>query len=423
MTRNEEVSAAEESLIYDPSKVSWSVANLAKQPPHWTSKIFVYFLLATLAIGITYCYFAVVPVSIKTQGIIVAEQKSFPILANLIAQVVSVSVKDNMQVKKGDVLLVTDKVLDDKIAQKLKADTEFLKKQIEKEDKGRCDKKCYNAALRDFPRLFNAEAASPLKESLIQMRDLVAEYLASKGNTLNAQGLLAEQYQQIKIAQTKLKTIGAKKAEDLLKTDIERLNREIGSARAVIAERQDRVRTSFIQVKDRLSIRLDNFPQDVNSFQKANRYFSPADGTVSQLQLSGPGEILSPGKPIMMIIPEGSELIAEVSVPNKEIARVTKGQKVKIELQALPERDFGELNGTVSSIPLDVSQSPANTPSGGEPTYTVRVSLGKQAFTKSEKIYPIRLGMTVQAQIVVQEETLLILGTKKILKIKDSFFQ
>lgn len=83
------------------------------------------------------------------------------------------------------------------------------------------------------------------------------------------------------------------------------------------------------------------------------RITSPVDGIVTQLAINTIGGVVEPGKPIMIIVPSGGMLVADVKIPNREMGFVHVGQDVALKLEAYPFTRYGTLIGTVDVISPD----------------------------------------------------------------------
>jgi hemolysin D len=78
---------------------------------------------------------------------------------------------------------------------------------------------------------------------------------------------------------------------------------------------------------------------------------SPVDGTVAQLTVHTVGGVVEATKPIMIIVPIGGTLVAEI--PNREVGFIRVGQDVAVKLEAFPFTRYGALRGKVESIGSD----------------------------------------------------------------------
>jgi len=80
---------------------------------------------------------------------------------------------------------------------------------------------------------------------------------------------------------------------------------------------------------------------------------SPIDGTVAQISVHTIGAVVKPADPLLVIVPQGEELIVEAMVLNKDIGFVREGQPAEIKLEAFPFTRYGIVNGVVEQISHD----------------------------------------------------------------------
>jgi HlyD family secretion protein len=92
---------------------------------------------------------------------------------------------------------------------------------------------------------------------------------------------------------------------------------------------------------------------------------------VHQLSVHTVGGVISPGDPIMLIVPGADPLLVEARIAPQEIDQVWVGQQVLLRFPAFNLRTTPELNGEVVRVSADVSQDAKS----GVAFYTVRVTL------------------------------------------------
>lgn len=86
------------------------------------------------------------------------------------------------------------------------------------------------------------------------------------------------------------------------------------------------------------------------------RLLSPVDGTIAQLAVHTVGGVVEAAKPIMVVVPSGGSLVAEVKVLNKDAGFVRVGQPVAVKLEAFPFTRYGTLAGRVETIASDATE-------------------------------------------------------------------
>ncbi len=132
------------------------------------------------------------------------------------------------------------------------------------------------------------------------------------------------------------------------------------------------------------------------------RLLSPIDGTVTQLAVHTIGGVVEPAKPIMVIVPKGGALVAEVKLANKDVGFVRVGQAVAVKLEAFPFTRYGTVPGRVEWISADAveeERSPSAKSLGPGLVYTVRVSLKRKTIMRGDEQVSLSPGMSATADI------------------------
>lgn len=80
---------------------------------------------------------------------------------------------------------------------------------------------------------------------------------------------------------------------------------------------------------------------------------SPVTGTVQQLALHTEGGVVTEAQQLMVIVPDGAEVSAEVMLENKDIGFVFPGQEVAIKLETFPFTRYGVVDAKVQKITQD----------------------------------------------------------------------
>lgn len=82
---------------------------------------------------------------------------------------------------------------------------------------------------------------------------------------------------------------------------------------------------------------------------------SPQAGIVSNIWLRTPGSAVTPGEPLLEIVPENEPLLVEMRVSPRDIDSIAVGSKTQIRLTAYNQRSRLPLDGTVTYIAADQS--------------------------------------------------------------------
>jgi multidrug resistance efflux pump len=146
---------------------------------------------------------------------------------------------------------------------------------------------------------------------------------------------------------------------------------------------------------------------------------APVDGVVVRGDIKV-GDLLEPGKAVLEIAPQRGFLF-EVGVPSEEMAHLRVGMPVRIKLDAYDYQKYGTLNGTVCFVAPDSDVPEAQARSAGEGTvspqaarYLVRIEVDGDQVGRGELRGWVKLGMAGQAEIITDQESLLLLLVRKI---------
>lgn len=136
-----------------------------------------------------------------------------------------------------------------------------------------------------------------------------------------------------KVSETELEII---QLDQDLKTDVSRDLRETQAKLAELGERR-------IAAEDQLK-RVD--------------LRSPQDGIVHQLSVHTIGGVVSPGEPVMLIVPAGDALVIEAKILPQDIDNVRQGQNAFIKFSAFNQQTTPEFNGVVDRVAADLTTDP-----------------------------------------------------------------
>lgn len=132
---------------------------------------------------------------------------------------------------------------------------------------------------------------------------------------------------------------------------------------------------------------------------------APVAGRVTALT-ARVGQPVTPQNQLMVIVPAGAKLRAELAVPSSAIGFVKPGQEVRLAIDAFPYQRFGTVTGRVETVAQSaVSTSGAN--GATVSVYPVTVALSSTSITAYGRIEPLVSGMSLTARIVTEKQSLL----------------
>ncbi|MEO0936203.1 MAG: HlyD family efflux transporter periplasmic adaptor subunit, partial [Cyanobacteria bacterium J06641_2] len=198
----------------------------------------------------------------------------------------------------------------------------------------------------------------------------------AKSSALN---LLAEKEKSLNDAR-----INVTKANTIINPDSaavtvvkERIKQERAKGEATIAALKKEQQTLFLSGVE-LKKKIHSSLQEIKLVEKELKQTivrAPMAGTILQLNLRNPQQVLSPGEIVARIAPTNAPLEIKAQVTAQDIDKVKPKQKVQMQVSACPYPDFGTFNGTVQTIASDtipVTTDNTNTPPKGIYEVTIK---------------------------------------------------
>ena len=129
---------------------------------------------------------------------------------------------------------------------------------------------------------------------------------------------------------------------------------------------------------------------------------APRAGKVLQLATHTVGGVVTPGEPLLYIVPQNDKLIVEARVPPRDIDQVHVNQPAVVRMAAFDQRTTPELDGTVTGVSADLSRDPLT----GDGYFLARIALSDAELAKlgKQKLVP---GMPADVQIRTADRTAL----------------
>jgi len=159
-----------------------------------------------------------------------------------------------------------------------------------------------------------------------------------------------------------------------------------------------------------IRVQISQLEDGRTSLEASSRYRvrSPIAGTVTALQ-GTIGQSVPPNTPIIMIIPEGSDLQATLLAPSRSAGFLKAGQDVNLLVDAFPYQKFGVQKGMIKDIsatPFRPGELDAPIPYE-QAVYRVVVNLNKQTISAYGNEVDLKAGMTLQGDLITDKRTLM----------------
>ncbi|WP_299488645.1 HlyD family efflux transporter periplasmic adaptor subunit [Acaryochloris sp. IP29b_bin.137] len=351
-----------------------------------------------------------------------------------------INVEENQAVKKGDLFAqLDDSGLQTRKSQ-LKGDIQSISLQ----------KYQVNAQLRAldnqivaesrFVRRSVAAAEANLAANRRRYQDLKISTEADLEEAQAGYNLASEEYQRFKeleksgaIAKLQVKEKEAalqaasarikrlKAATNPTDADIDRSLEQIAQERARggvtlagLNQQKEQLMQTQIEAQKQLQRTQKELQQIENELQ-GTKIRAPIEGTVLQLNLRNPGQVVQPGAAIAQIAPRNAPLTIKARVGAQDINQVKTGQAVQMRVSACPYTDYGTLQGTILSVSPDaIPASEPGVPANASPAfYEVTVQPRTLYMGDQKRWCRLQFGMEGRADIVSRQETVLQFVLKK----------
>jgi HlyD family secretion protein len=119
---------------------------------------------------------------------------------------------------------------------------------------------------------------------------------------------------------------------------------------------------------------------------------APQDGMVHQLAVHTVGGVVTPGDPVMLIVPLAENLVVEIKVNPQDIDQLHLGQPAALRFTAFNQHTTPEIDGFVSRISADVLTDQRS----GANYYTVRIAVRPAEISRLGSVQLVP-GMPVEA--------------------------
>lgn len=154
--------------------------------------------------------------------------------------------------------------------------------------------------------------------------------------------------------------------------------------------------------------------------QREYTVIASRDGIISNLHLK-PGQSVSANQALLSIVPNDSDIAAQLLVPVRAAGFLFTGQHIDIRYDAFPYQKFGLYAGELTSIsstvllPNDIPDAPIGIQ---EPVYLVTAKLQSSSVEAFGKPVNLKPGMTFSADIELSERSLIEWVLEPILSLK-----
>lgn len=143
--------------------------------------------------------------------------------------------------------------------------------------------------------------------------------------------------------------------------------------------------------------------------KRANVISAPVNGKVVAISNASIGRSVMPGQALLTLLPEGSELEAELFVPSSAVGFIEVNQEVRLLYDAFPYQRFGSYPAVITQVTQTIlSPDEALAPFPlQQAVYRVTAAIKTDTVEARGNQIALQSGMTLKANIVLERRTFL----------------
>lgn len=239
-----------------------------------------------------------------------------------------------------------------------------------------------------------AQASSDNKQLKLIEEEIEAVAYLEKQKLIAKPRLLALQREEARLIGNRDENLG----------QVERLKQKIGETQTqTIGLKNNRQRETLKELRATQHELVDVLEREKAAADILARIqiYAPRDGRIVGLKIHTIGGVISPGAPIMDIVPSQDKLVIEARVNPLDIDIVHQGLLAKVQLSAYKQRHMPQLNGVVTRISADSIEDPQT----GALYYQARVTIDQEDLKKLNRNIILYPGMPAHVMIITDKRT------------------
>jgi adhesin transport system membrane fusion protein len=208
---------------------------------------------------------------------------------------------------------------------------------------------------------------------------------------------------------------------DVSKVDVLKLKRQIADINFQITTRQNKyfqdVQGEMSKAEGELGSVMQSLAQKKDAFEHTQIY-APATGLIKNVRFTTLGSSLKASDELLQIVPLEDDLLIEVKVKPKDIAKLKPGIPATVKIDAYDYTIYGTMSGTLVYLSPDALEEDLR--KNEEPYFRVQVkTIGRNLSNAKSKEIDIQPGMTATVELITGSNTVLKYLIKPIIKTLD----
>jgi adhesin transport system membrane fusion protein len=268
----------------------------------------------------------------------------------------------------------------------------------------------------------------------IEQRSLdIRQLETERANKANDLGLARE---ELSISESLLVDELTSKVDHLsIQRDVEKLQGDIASigaaiarAKAALSEAQQKLREAELNFRrtaldelGKIQLGIDQTREELakaTALSRRTEITSPIDGVVKSVRYHTIGAVVSPGEPIMEIVPSNENLVIEAKLAPRDVGYVAVGQKAVVKISTYDFVRYGGLDARIILVSAD-----STTSEDGQTFFRVIAQTEKNYLGASPGELPITPGMEATVDIHTGTKSVMHYLLKPVLKLRSEAFR
>lgn len=190
-----------------------------------------------------------------------------------------------------------------------------------------------------------------------------------------------------------------------LQNEIIALNKQIAENKNNLAQLDIEQFNEEQNLKTTLYSAYQELYDNIKMWEQRYVFKSPINGKIDFLRFISEGMFIQAGEEVFGIIPEENKIFGQLTLPSSGAGKVKTGCRAVIKLANYPYREFGSIEGTVSSISsLTQSQHTAN---ASIDTYLITIELPEGLKTNYGETLPFQHELGGTCDIIIKDRRLI----------------
>lgn len=351
----------DEDLKYDflPSAIE-----IIEKPASPLGKTIIIIISIFVISIIIWAMIAKIDVIVVSNGNIVPVDGIKVVDSNVNGEIVSINKGEGDIVKEGDEILILENVNGDFEEENIKSELELNKLKLEI-----INNKINNTLSDEIYKKYNIDSNKieeiKLQENIekSQREEEYNSYLDSLNKTEEQINEIKKEIDSDKEKYDKLKTETSTIISSYKDSILDDIKNKENQIKSLENEKEDYIKQrenseqeyelSMIEKRNQIEENIKSEENNLEALENNNSKYtikSPVNGVILNANYNTVGSYINQSKSIAEIVSSDSELKIETYITNKDIARIEKGQKVVIKLEAYDYQKYGTLDGTIDYI-------------------------------------------------------------------------